>query len=80
MYVVPEARGRGHARAVLRHLEASAVAAGRTRLVLETGTLQPEAIALYVSEGYAEIGKFGYYKDHEQSVCMGKELAGAREL
>ncbi|WP_285739856.1 GNAT family N-acetyltransferase [Kitasatospora phosalacinea] len=75
MYVVPEARGRGYARAVLRHLEASALAAGRTRLVLETGTLQPEAIALYTSEGYAEIRKFGYYKDHEQSVCMGKELA-----
>ena len=77
MYVVPEARGRGYARAVLRHLEETAVAAGRTRLVLETGTLQPEAIALYTSEGYAEIRKFGYYKDHEQSVCMGKELVPA---
>ncbi|MFJ1757225.1 GNAT family N-acetyltransferase [Kitasatospora sp. NPDC088134] len=74
MFVVPDARGKGYARALLRHLEATAIAAGRTRLVLETGTLQPEAIALYASEGYAEIRKFGYYKDHELSVCMGKEL------
>ncbi|RKE17850.1 GNAT family N-acetyltransferase [Streptomyces sp. TLI_171] len=74
MFVVPDARGRGYARALLRHLERTAVEAGRTRLVLETGTLQPEAIALYASEGYVDIRKFGYYKDHELSICMGKEL------
>ncbi|WP_345700415.1 GNAT family N-acetyltransferase [Kitasatospora terrestris] len=74
MFVVPQARGKGLARAVLRHLEERAVAAGRTRLVLETGNKQPEAIALYLSEGYADIRKFGYYKDHPDSVCMGKQL------
>ena len=45
-------RGRGHARAVLAELERSAAAAGRRRTVLETGTRQPEAIALYTSSGY----------------------------
>ncbi|WP_354643645.1 GNAT family N-acetyltransferase [Kitasatospora camelliae] len=75
MYVVPTARGRGLARAVLRHLETEALTAGRTRLVLETGTEQPEAIALYTSEGYAPITKFGYYKDSPLSVCLGKTLA-----
>ncbi|GJF27698.1 N-acetyltransferase [Kitasatospora sp. NE20-6] len=74
MYVVEHARGRGLARAVLRHLESAAVGAGRTRLVLETGTEQPEAIALYTSEGYRPITKFGYYKDSPQSVCLGKTL------
>jgi GNAT superfamily N-acetyltransferase len=74
MYVAERARGRGLARAVLRHLEATALAAGRTRLVLETGTEQPEAIALYGSEGYLPITKFGYYKDSPQSVCLGKRL------
>ncbi|MGW4382217.1 GNAT family N-acetyltransferase [Kitasatospora sp. NPDC004531] len=74
MYVVPAARGKGYARELLRHLERAAIAAGRTRMVLETGTLQPEAIGLYTSEGYADIRKFGYYKDHELSICMGKEL------
>ncbi|KJK58917.1 GNAT family N-acetyltransferase [Saccharothrix sp. ST-888] len=77
MYVSPSARGRGLARAVLRHLEQSAAEAGRTRLVLESGTEQPEALALYASEGYEPITKFGVYKDHPQSVCMGKPLVPA---
>ncbi|MEV7177546.1 GNAT family N-acetyltransferase [Kitasatospora sp. NPDC093679] len=76
MYVVERARGRGLARALLRHLESTARGAGRTRLVLETGTEQPEAIALYASEGYLPITKFGFYKHSEQSVCMGKPLDG----
>ncbi len=74
MYVVPAARGRGLARAVLHHLEATAAQAGRTRLVLESGTEQPEALALYASEGYEPVTKFGIYRDHPQSVCMGKVL------
>ncbi|MFF4648662.1 GNAT family N-acetyltransferase [Streptomyces sp. NPDC001380] len=74
MYVVPGARGRGLARALLRHLEAAAVAAGRSRMVLETGTEQPEAVALYTTEGYAPITKFGLYRDEPSSICMGKHL------
>ncbi|GAA2229552.1 MULTISPECIES: GNAT family N-acetyltransferase [Kitasatospora] len=74
MYVTPAARGRGLARAVLRHLERTAAEAGRTRVILESGTEQPEALALYASEGYEAITKFGVYKDHPQSVCMGKPL------
>ncbi|MGW3072071.1 MULTISPECIES: GNAT family N-acetyltransferase [unclassified Kitasatospora] len=77
MFVIPEARGRGLARAVLRRLERTAVEAGRGRFVLETGTEQPEAVALYQSEGYAAIRKFGIYKDHPQSICLGKELTPA---
>lgn len=74
MFVAPAARGRGLARAVLRRLEETAAEAGRVRLVLETGTEQPEAIALYTSTGYGPIQKFGIYRDHPQSVCLGKEL------
>lgn len=75
MYVVPAARGRGLARAMLRHLEQTALEAGRTRVVLETGELQPEAIALYKSEGYLSIKGFGFYKDYPESVHMAKSLA-----
>jgi GNAT superfamily N-acetyltransferase len=74
MFVVPEARGRGLARKLLAELEASAAAAGRTRMVLETGLKQPEAIALYESEGYLPTPKFGYYRHEELSVCMAKPL------
>ncbi|MBD0691207.1 GNAT family N-acetyltransferase [Streptomyces sp. CBMA123] len=77
MFVIPDARGRGLARAVLHRLEEAAVEAGRTRLILETGTEQPEAVALYGSEGYVAIRKYGMYKDHPQSICLGKEVAAA---
>ncbi|MFD7288312.1 GNAT family N-acetyltransferase [Streptomyces sp. NPDC059863] len=79
MYVTPEARGHGLARRILAALEDNARAAGRTRMVLETGTKQPEAIALYVSSGYEPCAKFGHYRFHELSRCYAKPLtlAGA---
>ncbi|OII62299.1 MULTISPECIES: GNAT family N-acetyltransferase [unclassified Streptomyces] len=76
MYVVPEERGRGIARRVLALLEEDARAAGRLRMVLETGTMQPEAIALYESSGYEPCQKFGYYRTYESSRCYAKPLAG----
>ncbi|QLE72453.1 GNAT family N-acetyltransferase [Streptomyces rectiverticillatus] len=80
MYVVPEARGRGLARRILAELEDSAREAGRTRMVLETGDKQPEAISLYVSSGYApvpEAEKFGLYRCYDSSRCFTKPLVPA---
>ncbi|TWE23311.1 acetyltransferase (GNAT) family protein [Prauserella muralis] len=74
MFVVPDARGKGFARALLAELERTAALAGRTRAVLETGTEQPEAIALYRSAGYTDIPKFGVYKHTPESICLAKEL------
>ncbi|CAM5438217.1 N-acetyltransferase [Streptomyces xanthochromogenes] len=74
MYVVPEARGRGLARRILASLEADARAAGRTRMVLETGTKQPEAITLYTSTGYEPCEKFGHYRTYDTSRCFAKPL------
>ena len=74
MYVVDGARGRGLARRILAALEDDARAAGRLRMVLETGTKQPEAIALYTSSGYEPCAKFGYYRHHDSSRCFAKEL------
>ncbi|MFD6418157.1 GNAT family N-acetyltransferase [Streptomyces sp. NPDC060194] len=74
MYVVPEARGLGLARRLLAALEEDARAAGRLRMVLETGTKQPEAIALYESSGYAQCVKFGYYREYDNSRCYAKAL------
>ncbi|MFF3323167.1 GNAT family N-acetyltransferase [Streptomyces sp. NPDC002889] len=75
MYVIPEARGLGLARRILAALEDDARAAGRTRMVLETGIMQPEAIALYASCGYLPCDKFGHYREYESSRCMAKELS-----
>ncbi|WP_306323555.1 MULTISPECIES: GNAT family N-acetyltransferase [unclassified Streptomyces] len=74
MYVTPEARGLGLARRILAALEEDARAAGRTRMVLETGTKQPEAIALYMSSGYEPCAKFGHYRFDELSRCFAKPL------
>ena len=75
MYVVPGARGRGLARTVLAELERTAVAAGRRRLVLETGLRQPEAIGLYTSSGYVEIPRFGLHRCEASCRCYAKLLA-----
>lgn len=74
MHVVPAAQRRGLARAVLTELERTATVVGRTRMVLETGTEQPEAIALYTSSGYGPVPKFGLYRHEESSRCYAKGL------
>lgn len=76
LYVAASARGRGLARAMVAHLEADAAAAGRTRMVLETGEGQPEALALYASLGYAPVTPFGYYAGEAGACHLGKSLTG----
>jgi GNAT superfamily N-acetyltransferase len=77
MFVVREARGAGHARTVLAHLERTAAAAGARAMVLETGDAQPEAIALYTSSGYSAIPSFGHYRWSPQNRCFAKRLPGS---
>ena len=74
MFVAPEARGRGIARSLLEHLEEHAVGLGYTTMWLETGTEQPEAMALYESHGWHRIEPYGHYKDAPDSVCYAKAL------
>lgn len=74
MYVVPAARGQGWARRLLARLEDSAREAGADVLVLETGTAQPEAIALYESSGFVPVEPFGFYRDSPTARYFGKPL------
>ncbi len=74
MYVVPRVRGRGFARLMLAHLEATAAAGGAEAVILETGRAQPEAIALYESSGYESIAGFGHYAWSDDNRCYGKML------
>ncbi len=76
MYVGPAVRGQGLARVMLAHLERTAAEAGAEAMILETGTAQPEAMALYESSGYTRIPSFGYYKDEPLNRCYGKALGG----
>ncbi|MFX0594958.1 GNAT family N-acetyltransferase [Melissospora conviva] len=74
MYVEPAARGRRVAVAILRALEDQARALGVTRLLLETGTAQPEAMRLYTREGYTRIDNFGPYAGEPLSACYARDL------
>lgn len=74
MYVVPSARGSGVSTAILRALEGEARVIGETRLLLETGFGQPDAIRFYEREGYTRIPNFGAYVDSEISVCYARDL------
>ena len=58
MYVVPEARRRGHARTLLHALEDAARGLGYSTVRLDTGPRQKHAQALYEAEGYRPIGNF----------------------
>ncbi|WP_308259122.1 GNAT family N-acetyltransferase [Pseudonocardia sp. H11422] len=74
LYVRPPHRRQGLARAMLRGAEERARTAGYRRVILETGTEQPESLELYPSEGYEEIPQYGYYAGQPHSVCFGKTL------
>lgn len=58
MFVVPTARGLGHARRLLAGLEDAARRRGYARVRLDTGPKQPEARAMYDRAGYVEIDDY----------------------
>jgi putative acetyltransferase len=75
LFVRAAHRGRGLAGAILVALEDEARRRGFGSAVLETGTRQPEAIALYRRHGYRPIECFGAYAGNPFSVCYRKALA-----
>ncbi len=80
MFVLAPARRCGVARQILRHLEAEIARRGFRTIVLETGCRQPEAIALYESEGYWPIPRYGEYVHCPNSRCYAKPVSWAAPL
>ncbi len=74
MFVSPAARGLKLGRRILDEIEAIATRRGARALRLEMGGLQPEAIGLYRSAGFVEIGPFGDYGADPLSIFMEKTL------
>jgi GNAT superfamily N-acetyltransferase len=74
MYLLPEFRGKGIASSILAELENWAGELQYEKCVLETGTRQPEAIALYEKNGYTRIANYGQYAGVENSRCFEKIL------
>lgn len=60
---------------MLDEIEAVAARGGERLLRLETGAKQPEALALYRSAGFVEVGPFGGYRPDPLSLFMEKPLA-----
>ncbi|WP_337062230.1 GNAT family N-acetyltransferase [Kineococcus sp. G2] len=74
VFVRAGARGRGVAKRLVGAFEDLARERGARRVRLETGTAQPEAIALYTALGYERIAPFGQWADSPLCLCFGKEL------
>ena len=74
MFTIPDYRGKGFARTVLKELEIWAKELGYEKVVLETGKKQTEAVALYKKCGYAIIPNYGQYAGIENSICFEKIL------
>ena len=77
MYVTPEARGRGVAKALLAWLLHDARKAGYRRVRLETGNRQEEALGLYRSAGFSPIPCWGPYATDPKSRCFELDLRTA---
>jgi GNAT superfamily N-acetyltransferase len=79
MYVDANTRGRGYARTLLGHLETTAKAAGADAVVLATGQPQRDAIALYRSQSYDDVPRFGFFAPYETAVHLGKWLTATAD-
>ncbi len=77
MYVRPHVRGRGIARALLAACERHARELGYQQIWLETGTMQPEAVSLYLTCGYEPVPAFGQYAGGDLAIHLGRVLAAS---
>lgn len=74
VFIRNEYRGRGLSRKLMDLLEQKAKEKGYSCLLLESGEILVEAMALYRKIGYKVIPNYGQYKCMEESICMKKEL------
>lgn len=75
MYVLPSARGRGIGKLLLTSLEAEAAEMGVSRIVLEAGDRQHDAIGLYESRGYERIDAL-VDDPNPHSIFMARRIEG----
>ena len=73
LYVSPLSRRQGIGLALIDFLERIAAGHGRRRYRLETGVLQPEALALYARAGYVPCAPFGDYVEDPHSLFYAKD-------
>lgn len=74
MYIAPDHRGAGLARALLATLEVHALGTGVRVLRLRAGEPQPEALRFYVAAGFRPIPPFGRWIGDDTARCFEKVL------
>jgi putative acetyltransferase len=74
MWTDPESRGRGVGRRLLDSIETHARRLRITRLALETGIHNGEALGLYRASGFQDCPPFADYKPDPLSVFLAKTL------
>ena len=74
LVTLPEYRGRGLSKALIRTVEAAAADRGAARLILQTGDRQPEAVRLYEHLGYTPIPIYPPYSAIWFSLCYERML------
>ncbi len=72
MFVEKEFRGLGISKQILFKLETIAESDNYKRIILETGSSQPEALSLYRKNNYKEIKCFGRHSVDPESKCFEK--------
>jgi ribosomal protein S18 acetylase RimI-like enzyme len=74
MFVRPRYRGSSTAKLLLDAAEDAAHDAGASRLLLQTGDRQPEAIRFYERNGYQSTPRFEPYRGLSFARCYAREL------
>lgn len=74
VFIREEYRGQGISKKLMELLEQTAREQGYSSLLLESGEILVEAMALYRKIGFKVIPNYGPYVDMPESVCMKKEL------
>lgn len=74
MFVAPAERGVGIATMIIGELERLAREFGYDAMRLETGSRQPESIALYGKSGFYRIPNFPPYENDAAAFCYEKQI------
>jgi putative acetyltransferase len=74
VFVQPDYRSRGIARAMMARLESEAIGRKASSLILETGRTFEPAIRLYEGLGFEITENYGQYRGMAHSLCMRKTL------
>lgn len=74
MFVLPNERGHGIAKKILDGLQSLAQGFDYDRIRLETGTKQPESIALYGKSGFYRVPNFPPFENDSTALCFEKRI------